>query len=253
MNVGLYSGAAGMKVGEDYQQLISENLSLQSVPGYKQTLPVFSTDLAAATSKQQEASAGNPAGIKMTRVVDFSQGPVQPSGNSYDLAIEGKGFFQVREADGSTSYTRNGSFSLSPKGQLQTSDGAPVLGKGGSPITVDTTQAGNVKIASDGTISLNGVQQSTLGFAHFDNPSASLQPGAYGRFTAANSSDAKSGLAPTDQVFQGSLEESNGNPVEQMANMIQAARIYEANSKSVKAVDDMQNQLITNLGARPQG
>ena len=63
-----------------------------------------------------------------------------------------------------------------------------------------------------------------MGFAHFDNPSASLQPGAYGRFVAANSSDAKSGLAPTDHVMQGSLEESNGNPVLQMANMIQAAR-----------------------------
>jgi flagellar basal body rod protein FlgG len=242
-----------MRVGEDYQQLISENLSLQSVPGYKQTLPVFSTDLQAATGKQVAGTSGNPAAITMTRVVDFSQGPVQPSGNPYNVAIEGKGFFEVREADGSTSYTRNGSFSLSPKGQLSTSDGAPVLGKSGSPITVDTAQAGSVSIASDGTISINGAQQSTLGFAHFDNPSASLQPGANGRFISKNSSDAKSGLAPNDSVLQGSLEQSNGNAVEQMADMIQAARIYEANSKSMKAVDDTQNQLITNLGGRPQG
>ena len=249
MNVGLYSGAAGMRVGEDYQQLLTENLSLQSVPGYKQSLPVFSTDPQVTTGKGQTTTSGNPAAVTMTRVIDFSQGPMQPSGNPYHLAIEGKGFFEVREADGSTSYTRNGAFSLSSKGQLLTSDGSPVLGKGGSPITVDMKNAGTVAIGADGTISIDGVSHSSLGFAHFDNPSASLQPGAFGRFISTKTSDAKAGLAPNDHVMQGSLEQSNGNPVEQMADMIQAVRIYEANSKSMKAVDDTQNQLITNLGA----
>jgi flagellar basal body rod protein FlgG len=253
MNVGLYSGAAGMRVGEDYQQLISENLSLQSVPGYKQTLPVFSTDPQATSSAMQSTSSGNPAAVVMNRVVDFSQGPVEPSSSPYHVAIQGQAFFQVREADGSTTYTRNGSFDLSTTGELKTSDGATVLGQGGSPIKIDTTQPGPVTIGSDGTISVGGVQNTGLGLAHFDNPSASLQPGAFGRFVATNSSDAKNGLAPNDHIFQNSLEQSNGNPVSQMADMIQAVRIYEANSKSMKAVDDTQNQLITNLGARPQG
>ncbi len=72
MNVGLYSGAAGMRVGEDYQQMISENLSLQSVPGYKQTLPVFTTDVAqGGTSSTQQGASGNPAAVHMTRIVDF--------------------------------------------------------------------------------------------------------------------------------------------------------------------------------------
>jgi flagellar basal body rod protein FlgG len=254
MNVGLYSGAAGMRVGEEYQNLISENLSLQSVPGYKQTFPVFSTDPQAVTEKSALAThSGNPAAITMSRMIDFSQGAVQSTGNPYNVAIEGKGFFQVREADGSTSYTRNGCFSLSPTGQVLTADGATVLGKSGSPIMIDTTAAGNVVIGNDGAISQNGETHASLGFAHFDSPSASLQPAAFGRFVAKNSSDAKTGLAPNDSVVQGSLEQSNGNPVTQMADMIQAARMYEASSKSMKAVDDTQNQLITNLGARPQG
>jgi flagellar basal body rod protein FlgG len=189
----------------------------------------------------------------MTRVIDFSQGPLQPSGNPYDLAIQGKAFFQVKEADGTTTYTRDGAFSLSPKGQLQTSDGAAVLGKGGSPITIDTTKNSAVSIGADGTISIDNVPQGSIGFAHFDNPSASLQPGPYGRFVAASASDAKAGLAPNDQVMQGSLEQSNGNAVTQMADMIQAVRLYEANSKSMKAVDDTQNQLISGLGARASG
>jgi len=242
-----------MRVGQDYQQLITENLALQSVPGYRQTLPVFSTDAQTVTSKPQATGAGNPAAVRMTRVVDFSQGPVQPSGNPYHLAIEGNGFFEVREANGTTSYTRNGAFALSPQGQLHTSDGSAVLGKGGSPITVDTSTGGTVEIGSDGTISINGAQQGSLGLAHFDNPSASLQPGAYGRFLSKNSGDAQAGLAPNDHVLQGSLEQSNGNPVQQMGDMIQAVRLYEANQKSVQAEDNAQNQLITNLGAHPQG
>ena len=253
MNVGLYSGAAGMRVGEEYQSLISENLSLQSVPGYKQTIPIFSTDPQAATERNMQTThSGNPAAISMSRMVDFSQGAVQSTGNPYNVAIEGKGFFQVREADGKTTYTRNGAFSMTPTGELRTSDGAEVLSQGGSAIKVDVSTGGNVVIGADGTISLNGVAQSTIGFAHFDKPSVSLQPGAYGRFTASRPDAAKEGLAPNDTVVQGSLEQSNANPVRQMTDMIQAVRIYEANSKSVKAVDDSQNQLITTLGAHPQ-
>jgi flagellar basal-body rod protein FlgF len=253
MNVGLYSGAAGMRVGEEYQQLITENLSLQSVPGYRQTLPVFSTDPQATTGPTQLTTSGNPAAVRMTRVTDFSQGPMQPSGNPYDVAVQGKAFFEVREADGSTSYTRNGSFSISPQGQLRTSDGAQVLGKGGSPISIDTSKPGDVNIGADGTISIEGTQSGALGLAHFDNPSAALQPGAYGRFTASDKASVKEGLAPNDHVLQGSLEQSNGNSVAQMADMIQAVRFYEANQKSIQAVDDNNNQLINNLGAHPQG
>ena len=253
MNVGLYSGAAGMRVGQDYQQLISENLSMQSVPGYRQVMPIFSTDPQMPSDPAESASSGNPAAVKMTRVIDFSQGPVQPSGDPYHLAIQGKAFFAVREADGSTGYTRNGSFSVSPQGQLLTSDGASVLGSGGSSITVDVSQGTTAQIASDGTISINGAQSGKVDLVHFDNPSAALQTGAYGRFSAITSSDAKEGPAPGDKVMQGSLEQSNGSPVQQMADMIQAVRFYEANSKSIQAVDDNTNQLITNLGAHPQG
>ena len=114
MNVGLYSGAAGMRVGQDYQSLVSENLAMQSVPGYKQTMPVFTTDTT-VSSQGSLTPSGNPAAVHMTRMVDFSQGPIQPSSSPYHMAIEGKGFFAVRESDGSTSYTRNGAFDMSPR------------------------------------------------------------------------------------------------------------------------------------------
>lgn len=253
MNVGLYSGAAGMSIGEDYQQMISQNLALGSIPGYKQMLPVFSTDMAAATPNSPSSSGGNTAAVKMGSVIDFSQGALEPSGSPYHVAIEGKAFFEVKEANGTTTYTRNGQFAVSSRGALQTSDGATVLGKGGSPITISGASGATPIISSDGTISIDGKPQGAIGTVHFDNPSTSLQPGPYGRFIAAKSSDAKQGLAPNDRVMQNTLEQSNGNPIQQMADMIQAVRIYEANSKSMKAVDDNQNQLITTLGGQAQG
>ena len=246
MNVGLYSGAAGMRVGQDYQELVSQNLAMESVPGYRQALPVFSTDAGLAG---QATGAGTAAAIHMASVTDFSQGPIQPSVSPYHLAIEGKAFFEVREANGSTSYTRDGAFSVSPQGQILTGDGAAVLGSGGSSLTVSPTTASQATIASDGTISVNGASVGKVGFAHFDNPTTELTPGGNGRFTAPEGA-AQDGLAKGDQVQSNSLEGSNGNSVTQMADMIQAVRLYEANQKSIQAVDDNTNQLITTVGAR---
>jgi flagellar basal body rod protein FlgG len=251
MNVGLYSSAAGMRMGEASQDLATENLSMQSVPGFRQSFPVFTTDPSMDSTEPGVANSGNPAAVRMTRMIDFSQGPVVPSGSPYHLAIQGQSFFEVKEADGTTTYTRDGAFRLSPQGKLLTSDGAQVLSQGGAPVVISTAQGGTPSIGADGTIQLNGEQVGSIGLAHFANPSTSLQPGAFGRFIATQGS-AKQGPAANDQVMQGKLEQGNGNPVSQMADMIQAVRLYEANQKTIQAADDNQNQLINSLGSRPQ-
>jgi flagellar basal body rod protein FlgG len=250
MNVGLYSSAAGMRMGESFQDLATENLSMQSVPGFRQSFPVFTTDPSMVSTLPGAANSGNPAAVRMTRITDFSQGPVTPSGSPYHLAIQGQGFFEVKEADGTTTYTRDGAFELSPTGKLQTSDGAAVLGKGGSPVTIDTAQ-GPPTIGADGSIAVAGQQVGSIGVVHFKNASTTLQPSAFGRFTAPAGS-AQPGLAANDQVLQGKLEQSNGNPVTEMANMIQAVRLYEANQKTITAADNNQNQLINSLGSKAQ-
>ncbi|HEX4139757.1 MAG TPA: flagellar hook-basal body protein [Candidatus Methylacidiphilales bacterium] len=251
MNVGLYSSAAGMRMGEASQDLATENLSLQSVPGYRQSFPVFTTDPTMVSTEPGVANSGNPAAVRMTRMTDFSQGPVTPSADPYHLAIQGQAFFEVKEADGSTSYTRDGAFTLSPTGKLLTSDGAQVLSQGGAPVTINSANGGTPSIGPDGSIQIGGEKVGSIGLVHFKNPSTSLQPAAFGRYVAPQN-DAKQGLAANDQVLQGKLEGSNGNPVSQMADMIQAVRLYEANQKTIQAADDNQNQLINTLGGRPQ-
>jgi flagellar basal-body rod protein FlgF len=238
-------------MGEAYQDLTTENLSLQAVPGYRQSFPVFTTDPSMLSTQPGTTNAGNPAAVRMTRITDFSQGPVSPSGSPYHLAIQGQAFFEVKEADGTTSYTRDGAFSLSPTGKLLTSDGAQVLSQGGAPVTINNEAGGALSIGSDGSIQINGEKTGSIGLAHFKNPSTSLQPAAFGRYVAPQN-DAQQGLAANDQVMQGKLEGSNGNPVTQMADMIQAVRLYEANQKTIQAADNNQNQLINTLGARPQ-
>jgi flagellar basal-body rod protein FlgF len=237
-------------MGESYQDLATENLSMQSVPGYRQSFPVFSTDASMVSTQPGVTNAGNPAAVRMARITDFSQGPVSPSGSPYNLAIQGQAFFQVKEADGTTSYTRNGAFELSPTGKLLTSDGAQVLSQGGAPVTISAAGAAP-SISPDGSIHVNGEQVGSIGLVHFKDASTSLQPSAFGRYVAPQH-DAKQGLAANDQVMQGKLEGSNGNPVTEMANMIQAVRLYEANQKTIQAADSNQNQLINSLGGRPQ-
>ncbi len=236
-------------MGEAYQNMLSENLALVSVPGARQSFPIFTTDPASAAA-QAGGAAGNPAAIRMTRMIDFSQGELKPSDSPYHVAIQGQAFFEVKEADGTTTYTRNGQFSLTAKGKLQTSDGAEVLGKSGSPVTIDA-KGGAAVIGKDGSITVGGISKGKLGLAHFDNPSTSLQPAAFGRFLATTPGDAKPGPAANDLVMQGNLEQSNANPVLQMSDMIQAARMYESNQKTIQAADNNQNQLISALGARP--
>ena len=237
-------------MGEAYQDLAAENLSLQSVPGHRQSFPVFTTDPSMVSTQAGVANDGNPAAVRMTRMIDFSQGPVAPSGSPYHVAIQGQGFFQVKEADGTTTYTRDGAFDLSPTGKLLTSDGAQVLSQGGAPVTISAAGAAP-SISPDGSIHVNGEQVGSIGLVHFKNPSSSLQPSAFGRFVAPQH-DAVKGPAANDQVMQGKLEGSNSNPVTEMANMIQAVRLYEANQKTIQAADSNQNQLINTLGGRPQ-
>ena len=113
-----------------------------------------------------------------------------------------------------------------------TTDGAAVLGQGGSALTVDPTKASQATIGTDGTISINGVSSGRVGVVHFANPTTELTPIAHGRYSA-QPNQAQDGMATGDQIVGHSLEGANSNAVTQMADMIQAVRLYEANSKAV--------------------
>ena len=249
------------KTGMEAQQLqldtISNNLANASTNGYKRAHAVFE-DLIYQNLRQAGASGTEqttlPVGLQVglgTRAVatsrSFSQGNLQQSSNVLDVAVQGSGFFQVTLPDGTTGYTRDGSFQLSAQGQIVTNNGYVVQ----PGITVPST-AQSVTVGTDGTVSVTLPSQTapqTVGqiqLANFANP-AGLEPRGQNIFTETAASGTATagtpGLTGLGTLRQGFVETSNVNVVEELVAMIQTQRAYELNSKAIQTSDQMLQRL----------
>ena len=177
----------------------------------------------------------------------FTEGNLQQTGNSKDVAIQGQGFFQVLMPDGRTGYTRDGSFQISAEGQLVTASGYPIQ----PPVTVPAATQ-QIIFGSDGTITFNdaGTSQHTqagaLQLANFPNP-AGLESRGENIYVESPSSGAPivstPGAEGTGKLMQGYVETSNVNVVEELVSMIQTQRAYEINSKAINTADQMLQRL----------
>lgn len=259
----MFSSLWVAKTGLDAQQtrmdVVSNNLANANTTGFKSSRASF-RDLmyqnvrqpGGQTTEQTQAPSGLMLGTGV-RVVGseklFTQGNLQQTGNSLDLAIEGRGFLQVTMPDGTVAYTRDGSMHLDQNGQIVTASGYAL-----DPAIVIPQNAQSVTIGTDGTVSAKLPGQAapqqigTLQLADFINP-AGLQPSGDNLYLETASSGApqigQPGLNGLGTVAQGSLESSNVNVVEQMVDMIETQRTYEMNSKAISAADSML-QFLTN-------
>ena len=172
---------------------------------------------------------------------------MQQTGNSKDVAIQGQGFFQVLRPDGSTAYTRDGSFQTSAEGQLVTSSGYYV-----QPAITIPANAQSITIARDGTVSViepnsaTPVQVGALQLANFINPAGLESVGENLYMETASSGTPNINTPGTDGtglLNQGYVETSNVNVVEELVNMIQTQRAYEINSKAIQTSDQMLQRL----------
>jgi flagellar basal-body rod protein FlgF len=175
--------------------------------------------------------------------VDMSNGELTPTGNPFDLALQGNGFFTV-ETEAGNRYTRNGHFSTDAEGTLVTSDGDPVLDSGGAYITF-APEDGAITISSDGTISaefseLGGTQ---IGLVTFANLTGLKKEGG-GLF---NTDQVPTG-APEATVQQGMIENSNVNAVVEMTRMIDVSRKYQTTQRMIDAGFDLERSAIQRLG-----
>jgi flagellar basal-body rod protein FlgG len=245
------------KTGLDAQQtqldVISNNLANVSTNGFKRSRAVFE-DLLYQTIRQPGAQSSQqtqlPSGLQIGTGVRpvtteriHTQGNVNQTGNDKDVAIQGPGFFQVLMPDGTTGYTRDGSFQTDAQGQLVTSSGYVVQ----PPITVPAT-ATKLTIGRDGTVSVTQAgstattQLGTLQVATFIN-SAGLESKGENLYAETSSSGTPSANTPgtngAGALWQGYVETSNVNVVEEMVSMIQTQRAYEINSKAITTSDQM--------------
>jgi len=257
----LYSAASGMTAQQLNVDNIANNLANASTVGYKSRRAQFQ-DLMYQTLVQPGSQAGQstviPTGLQLglgTRTssneIIFQQGEFSNTGNPLDLVIQGRGFFQVKQANGETAYTRAGNFQLDATGTLVDSSGNQV-----QPQITIPAAAQSVNIATDGTVSyvLPGqTAAQTAGqitLANFQNP-AGLNAIGQSLYLPTDASGAPIVAPPggTDglgTLLQGYVEQSNVSVVDEFVNLITSQRAYEANSKVIKAADDMYQQ-VNNL------
>jgi flagellar basal-body rod protein FlgG len=240
---------------------IANNLANANTAGYKTRRAQFQ-DLLYQNIVQPGASAGQqttvPTGLQLglgTRAASneiiFTQGNSTQTGNPLDLEIQGNGFFQIRRATGDLAYTRDGSFQLDKNGSIVTSSGDQL-----EPQITIPSNAQSVTIAPDGTVSYLLPGQSAaqkagqIQIAMFQNP-AGLNSIGKNLYQPTDASGDPTVAAPGGQeglgnLLQGYTEQSNVSIVEEFINLIVAQRAYEANSKVVKAADEMYQQ-VNNL------
>lgn len=251
MLLSLNSGATGMQAQQLNLNTISNNLANVNTTGFKRSKVEFQ-DLIYQRPRAVGADAGGgevvPTGVEMgngSRVVAtakiFTQGELNQTGEKYDVAIQGDGFFEVQRPDGTTAYTRDGALKVSAEGKITTSDGLPLLSNF-QPIPAG---ASDVSIASTGDVTVTSPSGNTtfrVQLTRFNNPSGlrSLGGNIYEETPASGTpQQGNPGEEGFGTLNQGYLEGSNVNVVEEMVNMIAAQRAYEINSKSIQTSDEM--------------
>ena len=261
MTSALWVAKTGLDAQQTQMTVISNNLANVNTTGFKRGRATFQDlmyqnygQAGAQTSTQTESPSGLMIGtgvhIGATQKL-FQQGNLQTTGNSYDLAINGRGFFQIQMPDGSLAYTRDGSFQPNSQGQLVTAGGYPL--QPGITLPQGTQ---SVTISADGIVSATVAGQTapqqigTLTTADFINP-AGLEARGDNLYTETAASGSPQtgtpGLNGLGSLTQGSLEASNVNVVEEMVNMIETQRAYEMNSKAISTTDQMLQFITQNL------
>lgn len=216
-------------------QVVANNIANLSTNGFRREGMVFSEHVARMAEGPSLSMANGNA-----RHVDLSQATISKTGGTFDFAIQGDGFFLVETPDGER-LTRAGSFTPSPAGELVTPDGYRLLDQGGAPVFVPPG-AGAVALSQDGTLSANGAPLARVGLWQPADP-LSLQHQAGTLFSAAALEPVEGGI-----VMQGYLEDSNVEPVSEIARMIEVQRAYEMGQTFMDREDQRMRSVIDTLG-----
>jgi flagellar basal-body rod protein FlgF len=242
---GLYAGASGMLAEAQRTDVISNNLANVNTAGFKKDITV-TKDFASLLISRVNDGAETPVigtlgvGVMVDEVAtDYSTGTVKTTGNDFDLAIEGKGFFAVETPQGKR-YTRNGTFARSSKGELVTSDGYRVLGTNGPIIVMD----GKMSVSSDGRVMVDNNEVGRLQVVDFADEKQLTKEGA-SLFVAP---DGQQEQPAAGGVRQGALEMANVNVVGEMVNLISNYRAYEINGKVVQSHDSLLGKAANDIG-----
>ncbi len=261
MNPALWAAKTGLDAQQTRMAVVSNNLANVNTTGFKKSRAVFEDllyqnvrQVGGATSQDTQAASGLSLGTGVRVVATektYTQGNLNQTGNSLDLAINGRGFFQILMPDGTLAYTRAGDFQLSSQGQMVTSSGYVLqpginIPQGAQSVTVGNDGVVSVLLAGQST----PTQVGTLQLVDFVNPTGLQARGENLLVESASSGTAQPGtpgLSGLGTLEQGAIESSNVNVVEEMVNMIETQRAYEMNTKAIQTTDQMLQYLSSNI------
>ena len=253
----LWIARTGLDAQQTQLDVISNNLANVSTTGFKRSRAVFEDLLyqtlrqpGAQSTQQTQISSGLQIGTGVRPVATeriHTQGNLQQTGNGLDVAIQGEGFFQIQLPDGTTAYTRDGSFQLDNQGQIVTASGYPL-----SPAIILPADTLSMTIGKDGTVSVQQsgqvapTQVGTIQLATFVNPGG-LQSAGENLFLETASSGTPTANTPGSNgagvLNQNYVETSNVNVAEELVQMITTQRAYELNSRAIQTSDQMLGRL----------
>jgi flagellar basal-body rod protein FlgG len=253
----LWISKTGLEAQQTQMDVISNNLANVSTNGFKRSRAVFEDLLyqnlrqpGAQSSQQTQVPSGLQIGTGVRPVAAeriHTQGNLQQTSNQLDIAVQGAGYFQVLMPDGTTAYTRDGSFQRDSQGQIVTANGFVV-----QPAITIPANATTVTIGQDGVVTITQpgatapVQVGSLQLATFINDSGLESMGQNLYLETASSGTPSTNVPGTNgsgSLSQNYIETSNVNVVEELVNMIQTQRAYEINSKAITVSDQMLQKL----------
>ncbi len=261
MNQALWVAKTGLDAQQMRMSVVSNNLANTNTTGFKRDRAQFEDLLyqqlrqpGGSTSAQTQLPTGLQLGTGVRVVAtskDFDQGNQQQTGRALDVMVNGRGFFEVMMPDGTSAYTRDGSFQVNDQGELVTSSGYAVqpgiqIPEGAQSMTIGTDGTVSVQVAGQA----QSLEVGSLTLTDFINPSGLQARGEnlYVETTASGpAQNGTPGLNGLGTVVQGALEGSNVNVVEELVSMIETQRAYEMNAKAISTTDSMLGYLNNNV------
>lgn len=257
MTGSIYMAATGALAYKKRLEVLSNNLANVNTVGFKQEKNCFQAVYLSESMKSTKtndldsnASQAPSFWMQLKAQTDFSSGPLKTTGNNFDLAVSGRGFFTVQTPNG-VQYTRRGDFTINHQGTLITQEGWPVLGEGGeiaAESKADTSDVDGYKFSvnENGEVSVDGKRVDKLRIVDFSKLSSLEKVGhSFFRPLAPNSTETD---AQDFQISQGFVELSNVDAVKMMTELIEVLRGYEAYQKVIRSIDDVNAKVIEEVG-----
>lgn len=241
----IYQAAAGALLQQMRLDVLSNNLANVNTTGFKADQPLFRvkpTDSMTPAAAANEPGRITPYAPPMEARTNYDNGPLTRTGNSLDVAIVGKGFFEIQTPDGSR-FTRKGNFTVNADGVLATTEGWPVLGQGGE-IAIDE---GGVEIGDQGEVFVDGESVATLRVVDFPEPYNLVKTGDT-LFMPAQGVQGQPVEEGESQVAQGYVEASNVNAIRTMTEMIETLRVFEAYQRMIRTADEATAKTVNEVG-----